>query len=147
MSLFIFLQHKTFSRRNWIESCDNHKFRSLTMTNSYTQLVLQPVSQPIKEIKKGKKGMEALISTSLYVPQTKFKLGAGPSKLNELLSVKATHLNDVLTIYQGTVCVVLLVSFRQRKYLRLRKEEKVTHSRCVINILQRKYYELVILKM
>ena len=63
------------------------------MTKSYTHLVLQPESQPIKEIKKGKKGMEALMSTSLYMPQTKFKLGTGPSKLNELLSV-----SDVLTI-------------------------------------------------
>lgn len=48
-----------------------------------------------------------------FVPKTKFKLGAGPPELNELLSVKATHSNYALTIYQGNVYVVPLVSFRQ----------------------------------
>ena len=35
--------------------------------------------------------------------QTKFKLGAGPSELNELLSVKATHSNYALSINQGNI--------------------------------------------
>lgn len=47
------------------------------------------------------------------VSQAKFKLGAGPSELNELLSVKATRSNYALTVYQGNVYVVLLVSFKQ----------------------------------
>lgn len=37
------------------------------------------------------------------VRQTRLKLGVGPSELNELLSVRATHSNDAVTIYQGNV--------------------------------------------
>lgn len=49
-----------------------------------------------------------LIKTVL---QTKFKLGSGPSELNEMLVIKAPHLNYAHTVCEGNVYVVLFVIF------------------------------------
>lgn len=40
------------------------------------------------------------------VLETKSKLGSELSELNELLSVKGTHLNDALSVYQGNLYIV-----------------------------------------
>lgn len=67
------------------------------------------------------------------VLQTKFKLGAVPVELNELLLVKATHSNYALTIYHGKMFLLSRLSQLDTENLKVeerkRKAKTASHSR------------------